>query len=446
MSIDEIVRHLIPKVTPSKDESRLISDTVRTVIDKLNEEINRRNINASVEVHGSVAHGTWLPGDRDIDVFILFDPSVGKEYLINKGLEVAKSAFPNYIERYAEHPFITARVNGFLVDIVPAAMISDASKLITAADRTPLHTKYLLSVLTDELRLHAKSLKLFMKSLGVYGAEIKVQGFSGYLIELLTIIYNGFPNFIKNAAEWIPYKTVLPSGENVFNDPLVVIDPVDSRRNVASPVSLESMAIVIQASRIMLKNPSLKFFEPPAESKLTSSSLESLRKRGSHIIAIVTGCPRIPPDMLWGELKHSMNGIRKLMESYGFNVIDSTCWSDEQNNIIFAYEVKEIKLPKIKIVRGPPINMRDACERFISAHDHVWIRGDVLYAYAERSITSLITLLREKIFNASMSRHIIEELKKSFEIYVDDQILDINGGFSFHARKFVEKSLWWIKG
>jgi len=445
MSIDEIVKQLIPRVIPNESEKKLLFNTVKTVIERLDEEIKRRNINATVEVHGSVAHGTWLPGDKDIDVFILFDPSVGKEYLINKGLEVAKAVFPNYIERYAEHPFITAHVNGFLVDIVPAAMISDASKLITAADRTPLHTKYLLSVLTDELRLHAKILKLFIKSLGVYGAEIKVQGFSGYLIELLTVIYNGFPNFVKNAANWIPYKTVLPYGENVFNDPLVVIDPVDSKRNVASAVSLESMSIVIQASRMMLKNPSMKFFEPPMEGKLNNASIKRLRMRGSHIIVIVSSCPKIPPDMLWGELRHSMYGIRKLMENYGFNVIDSTCWSDEHDNVVFAYEVKELKLPEVKIVRGPPVGMRDACERFIESHKDVWIRDDVLYAYSKRSITDVRKLLKEKIFNASLSRHVVEEFRKGFEIYVDYQVLNIKGGFLVHAKKFIEKSLWWIK-
>lgn len=445
MSIDEIVKQLIPRVIPDELEKNLLSNTVKIVVERLDEEIKRRNINAKVEVQGSVAHGTWLPGDRDIDVFILFDPSVGREYLVNKGLEIAKTAFPDYIERYADHPFITARVNGFLVDIVPAAMISDASKLVTAADRTPLHTKYLLSVLTDELRLHARILKLFMKSLGVYGAEIKVQGFSGYLIELLTVIYNGFPNFIKNAANWVPYKTILPGGENVFNDPLVVIDPVDPKRNVASPVSLENMSIVIQASRMMLKNPSLKFFETPMERKLNNSSIRRLRTRGSHLIVIVSTCPKIPPDMLWGELRHSMYGIQKLMENYDFNVIDSTCWSDEHSNIIFAYEVKELKLPKVKIVRGPPISMRDACERFIESHKDVWIRDDVLYAYSERSVTDVRKLLKEKIFTASLSRHVMEEFRKGFEVYADYQVLSIKGGFLAHAKKFVEKSLWWIK-
>lgn len=448
MNIKDLIEYLRDKVTPNENEISLVNATVKMVINRLNDEIRQRNINAKVEVHGSIAHGTWLPGDKDIDIFILFDPSIGKEKIVSEGLEIAKSAFPKYIERYAEHPFITAYVNDFLVDIVPAAMISDATKLITAADRTPLHSKYLSSVLNDELRLHSRILKLFMKNIGVYGAEIKVEGFSGYLIELLTIFYNGFPNFIKNAADWIPYKTILPKEkafENIFNDPLVVIDPVDSRRNVASAVNLENMSIVIQASRELLKRPSIKFFISPKPKLLTKSSIMNVRKRGSHIIAIIAKCPRIPPDMLWGELKHSMKGIARLMENYEFKVIDSTCWSDESESIVFLYEVKELELPKIKIVKGPPISMRDSCEQFIASHDDIWIRDGTLYAYSQRSITNLLTLLRDKIFTASLSRHIAEEFKKGFEIYVDYQILKLNGGLSIHARKFIDKSLWWIK-
>ncbi len=446
MNIEDIIEHLKSRVTPNENEISLVNTTVKTVIDKLNHEIKRRNISAKVEVHGSIAHGTWLPDDRDIDVFILFDPSVGKEKIVTEGLDIAKSAFPEHIERYAEHPFITAHVNGFLVDIVPAAMISDASKLITTADRTPLHSRYLSSALNDKLRLHAKILKLFMKNIGVYGAEIKVEGFSGYLVELLTVLYDGFPNFIKNAANWIPYKTILPKEyENVFNDPLVVIDPVDPKRNVASAVSLENMSIVIQASRELLKRPSLKFFIPPKLKALTRSSIMDLRKRGSHIVVIVANCPKIPPDMLWGELKHSMKGIARLMENYEFKVVDFTCWSDESKIIALFYEVKELKLPKIKIVKGPPISMRDSCEQFIMSHNNVWIRDGTLYAYSQRNITDLPTLLKNKIFTASLSRHIAEEFKKGFKIYTDYQVLNLDGGLSIHARKFIDKGLWWIK-
>jgi tRNA adenylyltransferase (EC 2.7.7.25) len=44
----------------------------------------------------------------------------------------------------------------------------------------------------DEVRL----LKKFMKGIGVYGAEIKVKGFSGYVAELLVYFYDSFRNVL----------------------------------------------------------------------------------------------------------------------------------------------------------------------------------------------------------------------------------------------------------
>jgi tRNA nucleotidyltransferase (CCA-adding enzyme) len=43
-------------------------------------------------------------------------------------------------------------------------------------------------------------LKKFMKGTGVYGAEIKIGGFSGYLCELLILKYRSFAQTIEAFA------------------------------------------------------------------------------------------------------------------------------------------------------------------------------------------------------------------------------------------------------
>ena len=42
----------------------------------------------------------------------------------------------------------------------------------------------------------------FCKVAGVYGAESYIQGFSGYVLELLVINYKGFKGVIRNVAKW----------------------------------------------------------------------------------------------------------------------------------------------------------------------------------------------------------------------------------------------------
>ena len=88
-------------------------------------------------------------------------------------------------------------------------------------------------------------LKKFMQGIGVYGAEIKVGGFSGYLCELLIMKYGSFAETVEAFANY--NKRVIIDIENyyadrqnelslLFPEPLVIVDPVDKGRNVASAV------------------------------------------------------------------------------------------------------------------------------------------------------------------------------------------------------------------
>ena len=46
---------------------------------------------AQAMVVGSIARHTWVRGDRDLDVFMLFDPSISREDLELQGLSLARS-------------------------------------------------------------------------------------------------------------------------------------------------------------------------------------------------------------------------------------------------------------------------------------------------------------------------------------------------------------------
>lgn len=113
-----------------------------------------------------------------------------------------------------------------------------------------------------------------MKNQGIYGAEIRVEGFSGYLCELLITHYDSFINLVKEAAKWeiptiIDVESYHPKKDltKVFTKaPMIVIDPVDKSRNVAAVVSSTSLSIFIFACRQFLK------------SQIYSSSLKRKRK------------------------------------------------------------------------------------------------------------------------------------------------------------------------
>jgi len=144
---------------------------------------------------GSVAKNTWLKDKNDLDLFFLFSPLLPLKKLKQYGLEIGKQIIEkfngSYRISYAQHPYITGEIiynnRKYNLDIVPCYNVKNASKIKSAVDRTPFHVKYIKKNLKfpDQVRL----LKQFCIAHDVYGADVKTQGFSGYLCELLIINY-----------------------------------------------------------------------------------------------------------------------------------------------------------------------------------------------------------------------------------------------------------------
>ena len=57
-----------------------------------------------------------------------------------------------------------------------------------------------------------------MKGVGVYGAEIRVGGFSGYLCELLTLSFGSFTDILKAVSDWKEKRSykALETGKDTF--------------------------------------------------------------------------------------------------------------------------------------------------------------------------------------------------------------------------------------
>ena len=156
-----------------------------------------------IMVAGSAARGTNLRGNSDIDIFLLFKNPVPKEKMEKTAIEVAKRLVKgnkneSYIVRYAEHPYARLFLDnvGLRVDLVPAYKITSASERITSVDRTQLHNQFVKSSLSQRQRDDVRVLKALLKFHGIYGAEARTEGFSGYLCELLIHTYGSFAGLL----------------------------------------------------------------------------------------------------------------------------------------------------------------------------------------------------------------------------------------------------------
>jgi len=210
--IEELIKDVLPEIVPSEDE-RAKAKKAELELRKRLDEILKNYPQLEYRFLGSYARDTWLKGNLEIDVFILFPEGTPKDELERIGLEIGKAVVDEYELRYAAHPYVHGIVEGVEVDIVPCYKLKSAEKIKSAVDRTPFHHEWLKDRIKgkeNDVRL----LKKFLKVAGIYGAEYKVKGFSGYLCELLVVFYGSFIDVIKNATKWTRNTVIdIPAGK-----------------------------------------------------------------------------------------------------------------------------------------------------------------------------------------------------------------------------------------
>jgi len=469
---EEVCREVLKRVTPTKEERDEVIGFSLRMAELLERELEKRGVDGRVEVHGSVAKDTWLSGERDIDVFVILPKPAGDRGL-KEVVEAAKELpLDRWVEVYAEHPYLRAWAEGFTVEFVPCFEMEEGEEPTSAADRTPLHTRFVNTHLKPEQRGDVRLLKRFMLGVGAYGAEIRVGGFSGYLCELLIISYGSFKSLLEHASRWRKGELVDPAGhyggrsweaEAVFGEqPLIVVDPVDRRRNVASAVREEKLATFITASRLMLRGPSLRFFYPPEPKPLSKQELrEALSKSGAGLLVVRTriGEPTVP-EVLWGQILKTEAAIKRLLESGGFRVLRSSPWSDEEKEVAFIFELESLRLPAVEVRVGPPVWMFEDTLRFISKHlpserrvRGPWVEGERLVAALRREFRDARELLERRLGDGGRSvgvgRIIAGWMKSFLQVLVDEEAWSLcqeSEGFSKALSEFLKGVPPWMEG
>ena len=343
----------------------------------------------------------------DIDIFLRFPKDLGKDKLKNLGIEIGKSIIPDGFAKYAEHPYWRGIYNGFEVDIVPCYKISSPEEKISAVDRTPFHTEYIKKILKDEQKDEIRLLKAFLKGIGIYGAEAKIHGFSGYLSELLILKYGNFENVLANVARWRK-RVYLYIGERGkrFKDPVVFIDPVDPNRNAASAVSEESKSLFIHASRSYVNEPSTNFFFPNPIVPLSSEIIkEKIDERGTFFYVFEFPKPNIIDDNLYPQINRTMEALAKILKDFG---VISTFYIVQDSKVYFIIELAKNNLPRVKIHEGPPVwhqNSKNFIERWRNkALRGPYIKGYRFFVEVERESNSIGEVLSHNLPNYKLGK------------------------------------------
>ncbi len=456
----EVCQQVLEKITPSPKEKERALSLAGRMVARVSEEAEKLGVNVKPLLAGSIAKDTWIRGDQDIDIFMVFPRTYSFKEIGELGLKIARRVSGGRGEEdYAEHPYLKVEVEGYTVEFVPCFEVDDASQLRSSVDRTPLHTRYVLSRMDEQLKGETRLLKAFMKSIEVYGAEIKVGGFSGYLCELLIIYYGSFEAVLREAVKWrdgevidIEYHYEDPEKpRKMFNAPLIVVDPVDPKRNAAAAVTRQKLNEFKAAALAFLEKPSEKFFFPPKQHPLSAQEVVAkMKEKGTSMLFMVFRTPRIPPDNLWGQLNKSMQAIRKILEKNDFRVINSDVWAGDEQTV-FIIELESRSIPATKKHFGPPPATPHQ-QRFLEKHlrspltiSGPRIEGDRWIVEVKRRYTEADTLLRDALsrpLQLGLGKYVAEKISESYQLYIDEEILD----FYSKNREFQEHLTFMLKG
>ena len=464
-----INQEILKKITPTQADRAKITALAKELQQKVLRACQEQGVNATVRVEGSVAKDTWLREEPEIDVFMRLPTTISRRVLGEISLKIARKATEGarQVERFAEHPYLEAFIDGVRLNIVPCYDVK-RGEWLSATDRTPFHTDYVQKRLDEGLRGEVRLLKRFLKGIDAYGAEIKTGGFSGYLCELLIVHYKSFLETLHAFAGYTQRSAIDIEGyyagkekelNHLFPEPLVIVDPVDKDRNVASAVQAEKLFTFVGASRAFLKAPNAQFFYPPKINALTPAVLKSkLNTRDSSLLFLTLENTNAVPDVLWGQLYKTQRALRKLVELNDFKVLRDAVWSNETSLSVFVLEFEQHVLSSVKKHFGPPLKREKECEKFLAKYasnggvvSGPYIEEGRWVVELHRKFTDAVELLREKLQDGGRNIGVAELMAQAFreklEILINNEVTEVYRGnreFAKFLTGFLTGKPFWL--
>lgn len=382
MRPSSLLPEIVKEIAPGNDERARALEHVNLFLGSLNAQLKRMKVDAKAVLGGSYAKDTWLSGDYDVDVFVKFD-MIHKDENLSDILERALRKFGH--ERiHGSRDYFWVR-NDIKYEIVPVLDIKKPSDASNVTDFSPWHVKWVNTVgkkYKDDIRL----VKKFCKAAKCYGAESYIRGFSGHVVDILTIHYKGFLNLLKAASKWKPKvvidpknafkgKALLMLNKSKTEGPFVLVDPVQPDRNAAAALTEENLERFISAAKAFLKKPSRDFF---VEKEI---DFDALGKKGS-LVSVDVQTLDDKEDVAGTKFVRAFEHCRDGLSEFG--VLDSGWVWDKRKKGAWWFVLKDLRLPDKKDQPGPPVNMADAVKKFKRAHKETFSKSGRVWARVKR--------------------------------------------------------------
>jgi len=381
MKFNSILKEVLEKVTPPKEDLKFIDETLKKFLVDLNKRIGKLKVD--VFIGGSFAKDTVIKKDYyDVDVFLRFDKkyedisSISKKFL--KGMKNVE------LVHGSRDYFRIQAGPSFFIELIPVVKVNNPKDSNNITDLSYSHVKYIKNKVKKQETLDGIRLaKAFCYACKCYGAESYINGFSGYALELLVAYYGNFVNFIK-AISKIKKKEVIDIEKHhkksqilmdlnaaKLHSPIVLIDPTFKQRNALAALSLETFEDFQKKCVEFLKKPSLEMFE------VEELDLDKEKKKSKgEFIALELKTSKQKGDVAGSKLLKFYKHLRDNISKY-FDVGKNDFEYGGEDVAKCFYSVKS---KKEVLVEGPFTRDEKSVKMFKKNHKKFKIKKNRIYA------------------------------------------------------------------
>jgi len=443
-NLDKIFNSVLAKIIPSEDEIKFINGIILKLKKLLGASAEKFKVKyTKIEAQGSTGiKQTQLKGDYDIDLFIGLD--YGQYKPKYEGLsknKLKKESKKNFLELctnwiikslkteeffnprllYAEHPYVTVDFltnnTKIKIDIVLFFDLDldyiKANGPITAVDRSPWHGRFVRDELTIPQKNDVRLLKQFFKAAHCYGdkSALGKVGFIGYSAELL-IYYLGdlsslFRQFHELETKPLDYynrsETELMEIIHFQNDHLIITDPIDKNRNVASAISRRAYKYCKHLVSKFLEKPSESFFE---QTEIKEADLTEFKEKKIHHFYVAEFFNQdkdihytINRDKLYS-LADSIKAMGEWEYSHNerFGSIQFELYFDDiLNEYDLAFYVENPEISESFLRQGPPLTEKFHVRKFKEKNPNFIVKDDFLWVETRRDFKDFLGFLCDYI-------------------------------------------------
>jgi tRNA nucleotidyltransferase (CCA-adding enzyme) len=369
------------------EDKKEISKLTKEFVDCLKATIKRKKINGDVFVGGSFAKGTMAKSENyDVDIFIRFDKKDDKTIseLLQKIIKELKLREKINILHGSRDYIQIEKSPKVTFEIIPTIKVSKAKDARNTTDLSYFHVKYAKDRINSKIAREICIAKQFFKAAKVYGAESYVNGFSGYSVECLLIYYKSFEKMIKSFLSakdkiiidpenyYKKQNILIEINESKAHGPIILVDPTFKERNVLAALSQETFDKLNNTIKAFLSKPDIGYFEVK-EIDIDKLKQDAKNKKAEFIQIMLT-TDKQEGDIAGTKMKKFAKHLIAQIEPQFKIIREEFDYKLGKTASLYIIAKSNGEVERV----GPPIKLKQACEKFKKVYPNAKVKAGSL--------------------------------------------------------------------